>query len=446
LWLVCPGPARDNYHGWRERIDLDREPSRTINVSGLGVSQYWLEDDGIEREREMTDKPLYRVPSMAEIAAVPWNGYRIVSTFSGCGGSCLGFKMAGFKVIWASEFIPAAQETYRANHPGTTLDTRDIRQVQPEDILAATGLTVGELDVFEGSPPCASFSTAGKREAGWGKVKNYSDTKQRTDDLFFEYARLLKGLQPKTFIAENVSGLVKGKAKGYFKEILAALKACGYRVGAQLLDAQWLGVPQMRQRIIFQGVREDLDVAPAFPKPLPYRYSVREAIPWIVRHGNAPPHKDWVKAERDVGQFMVESDQYPNPTILQSGLNKASGVVEAECDISRYAIGREWDKLEPGEQSKKYYQLVRAPLDGPSPCVTQSAGTAWSPAAAAGVTHPTERRKFSIAELRRICAFPDDFVLTGSYAQQWERLGRAVPPVMMYHIAKTLRDEVLARV
>ena len=61
----------------------------------------------------------------------------------------------------------------------------------------------------------------------------------------------------------------------------------------------------------------------------------------------------------------------------------------------------------------------------------------------ASVTHPTERRKFTIAELKRICAFPDDFQLVGSYAQQWERLGRAVPPVMMFHIACTLRDEVL---
>jgi len=86
---------------------------------------------------------------------------------------------------------------------------------------------------------------------------------------------------------------------------------------------------------------------------------------------------------------------------------------------------------------------VRAPIDGPSPTVTQSAGTAWSPAAAAGVTHPTEKRKFSIAELRRICAFPDDFIFTGTYSQQWERMGRAVPPVMMMHIAQTIRTEVL---
>ena len=59
---------------------------------------------------------------MAEIAAIPWNGYNAISTFSGCGGSSLGYKMAGFRVLWASEFIPAAQDTYRANHPATILD------------------------------------------------------------------------------------------------------------------------------------------------------------------------------------------------------------------------------------------------------------------------------------------------------------------------------------
>jgi DNA (cytosine-5)-methyltransferase 1 len=74
--------------------------------------------------------------------------------------------MAGFKVIWANEFIPAAQETYRANSPRTILDTRDLRKVSPEDIISATGLQAGEIDLFDGSPPCASFSTAGKREAG----------------------------------------------------------------------------------------------------------------------------------------------------------------------------------------------------------------------------------------------------------------------------------------
>lgn len=230
-------------------------------------------------------KPPYQVPSMTEIAALPWNGFTVASTFSGCGGSCLGYRMAGFKVAWASEFIPAAQETYRANHPETYLDTRDIRTVKPEEILEVLGLRAGDLDLFDGSPPCASFSTAGKREKHWGLNKKYSDSVQRTDDLFFEYARLVEGIQPKVFVAENVSGLVKGVAKGQFLDILARLKACGYRVSCRVLDAQWLGVPQARKRTIFIGVREDLGKDPVYPKPLPYRYTLRDALPWIVASG-----------------------------------------------------------------------------------------------------------------------------------------------------------------
>ena len=355
------------------------------------------------REAEVT-KPAYRVPSMAEIAAVPWNGYSAISTFSGCGGSSLGYKMAGFKVLWANEFIPAAQEVYRANHPDTILDTRDIRMVTPESLLAAIGMVPGQLDLFDGSPPCASFSTAGVREQGWGHVKQYSDTRQRTDDLFFEYARLVKGIQPKVFVAENVSGLVKGTAKGYFKEILAALRQCGYNVRAQLLDAQWLGVPQMRQRIIFVGVRSDLGLAPAFPTPLAYRYSVRDALPWIAEiSGRTGPQFSRVESELDMPM---------NTIVIQ-------------------------------DPAQTRYEL----LDQPYTTIQAGAGARTSSSWAHGTCeHPTEKRKFSIAELRRICAFPDDFILIGTYAQQWERLGRAVPPVMMEKIASTIRDEILCKI
>ena len=242
-------------------------------------------------------KPKYRVPLMSEIVKIPWNGFNVVSTFSGCGGSSLGYKMAGFRVIWANEFISAAQETYRANHPKTILDTNDIRKVQPQDILNATGLNVGEIDLFDGSPPCASFSTAGIRGEGWGRVKKYSDTEQRTDDLFFEYARLIKGVQPKVFVAENVKGLTIGTAKemlgefqrDMFKDqsstILDTLFDCGYKVGFRVLNAADLEVPQNRNRVIFIGIRSDVakefGVEPCWPKKLPYQYSVKDAIPWI---------------------------------------------------------------------------------------------------------------------------------------------------------------------
>lgn len=341
-------------------------------------------------------KAKYVVPTMAEIAKVKKNGLKIVSTFSGCGGSCLGFKMAGYEVLWASEFVKAARDTYRKNAPRVPIDDRDIRKVKAADIFRMTGLEVGELDVLEGSPPCASFSTSGKRSKGWGKVRSYSDKSQRTDDLFFEFARLLAGLRPRAFVAENVSGLVKGVAKGYFKEILKALESCGYRVRASLIDASWLGVPQSRERLIFVGVREDLKKGPVFPKPKTKRITLDEAI-------------------------------FPPP-----------GEVEPETDISKYAIGREWSRLGLGEKGK-YINLVRPKLDEPCPTITAMVGVR----SAASVVHPLEKRKFSTAELRRICGFPDDFVLEGEWGQRCERLGRAVPPPMMMEIAKTLAEEVL---
>lgn len=374
------------------------------------------------------EKPLYNIPSMGEILKVPLNGLKVISTFSGCGGSCLGFRMAGFETIWASEFVKAARDTYRENHPNVYVDGNDIRSVTPEDILERVGMEVGEVDVLEGSPPCASFSMAGKRSQYWGEVKPYSDRRQRTDDLFFELARLIGGIRPKVFVAENVSGLVRGKAKGYFKEILTELKRQDYYVKAALLNAKWLGVPQSRERIIFIGVRKDIGIQPKFPVPLPYFYSVRDALPWVDTART--------RANVDVNR--------PSPTVQSHGRMHTQSelslpAVEPESRMDRYAVGAEWDKLHPGQSSQKYFNLTRPSLGQACPTVTAEGGNP----SLASVTHPTEKRKFSIPELRRICGFPDDFILTGTYSQQWERLGRAVPPPMMYHVATTIRDEVL---
>ena len=373
-----------------------------------------------------TTKPPYRVPLMAEIAALPWNGFKVASTFSGAGGSCTGYRMAGFKVVWANEFVPAAQASYKANAaPDCILDGRDIKHVQPEEILAATGLKRGELDLFDGSPPCQAFSTAGKREKGWGKAKTYEHgAKQCNETLFDEYVRLLRGLQPKVFVAENVSGLVKGTAKGMFLQILAALKGCGYRVTCRVLDAQWLGVPQQRQRTIFVGVREDLNLEPVHPSPLPYRYSVRDALPWIVSVEGANGFNGHAYQASTVQASTVQASRPLN--------------VEAETDISRWAIANEWETLKAGEKSKIFTQWMKSDENRPNPSITTQPG--------GGMIHPTEKRKFTIAELRRICAFPDDFILCGSYAQQWERLGNSVPPVMMAAIAREIRDKILSHV
>lgn len=365
-------------------MSLDDEPCPTVMTGGLSAfGDYWIEDDGKPPMKTETTKPPYRVPLMSEIVALPWNGFKVASTFSGAGGSCTGYRMAGFKVVWANEFVPSAQASYKANcAPDSILDCRDIKLVQPQEILDAIGLQAGELDIFDGSPPCQAFSTAGKREKGWGKEKSYEHgAKQCNETLFDQYIRLLRGLKPKVFVAENVSGLVKGTAKGYFLEILAALKASGYRVTCRVLDAQWLGVPQQRQRTIFVGVREDLKGEPAHPSPLPYRYSVRDAV------------RDAVRVNRRAGDY-VKAESQSSPSILSSDANRKDSA--------------------------------------------QMSAAGW-------IQTATEKRKFTIAELRRICAFPDDFILCGSYAQQWERLGNSVPPIMMRAIASTIRDEILTK-
>lgn len=378
---------------------------------------------------------------MAEIEARPLNGFIAASTFSGCGGSCLGYRMAGFDVRWANEFIPAAQDTYRLNHPTTYLDVRDIRKVRPHEILLRMGMGQGDLDLFDGSPPCASFSTAGSREDGWGQVKKYSDTFQRTDDLFNEYIRILTGLQPKVFVAENVSGLVKGTAIGYFKIFIEAMRSAGYVVAAELLDASRLGVPQTRQRIIYVGVRNDiaaLGYEPVFPKPLPYTYSVQDAIPYIRagRFGG-----EWKGADRPSPTISAQVSYAPKTSTQGLEIIEAPAVTEAEAkeaSIAAYAIGDEWEKLAPGEKGK-YFNLIKARPDKPSPALTAKGGDNT----AASVVHPFEKRKFYIHELLAIGGFPPDFQLTGTWAQKWERIGRAVPPIMMERIAIEIRDQIL---
>lgn len=106
---------------------------------------------------------------MSEIENIPWNGYNVVSTFSGGGGSCLGYRMAGYHVLWANEFVEEAQRTYRKNHRTTYLDTRDIREVTAEDILQQTRLKTGEIDLFDGSPPLLRVFDGWKAGKGLGK-------------------------------------------------------------------------------------------------------------------------------------------------------------------------------------------------------------------------------------------------------------------------------------
>lgn len=334
---------------------------------------------------------------LSDIKKIPTR-FEVVSLFAGGGGSSTGYRMAGGKVLAVNEFIPEAVNTYKANWSDTIILPGDVRKLTPEEILKTIEKKEGELDLLDGSPPCSAFSTAGSREKGWGQVKKYSDAQQgNVEDLFFEYTRILRGLMPKVFIAENVAGLTKGIAKGYLNEILRELKSSGYEVSCKILDAKWLGVPQSRTRAIFLGVRKDLwkdqYAEKLYPQPQSKTVSLEEAFSGLI---------------------FTEEDR-------------------RETDISGYAVYRELKNLPHGGQSTKYFQLVKAHPKMPSGCITASAGNVGI----ACVKH-WDNRAFTVAETKRIMTIPDDYVLTGTYQQKIERLGRMVPPLMMKVVADNL--------
>lgn len=169
----------------------------------------------------------------------------------------MGYKLAGCEVVGCCEIDPQMMEVYcRNNHPKYhyLMDIRAFNELDdlPDELYG--------IDILDGSPPCSVFSTAGEREAGWGKEKVFREgqAKQRLDDLFFHFIETAKKLKPKAVIAENVSGLIKGNAKGYVNEIFKAFDDAGYDAQLFLFNSAYMGVPQKRERCFFVAQRKDL--------------------------------------------------------------------------------------------------------------------------------------------------------------------------------------------
>lgn len=316
------------------------------------------------------------------------NAPTVISTFAGCGGSSLGYSMAGFRELLANEWDDNAVATFKLNFPDVPVIQGDIAKLTVEQVLELTGLQPGELDVFDGSPPCQGFSTAGKRVMD-----------DPRNQLFREYVRLLRGLQPKVFVMENVSGMVKGKMKLIFADILRELKASGYKVSARLLNAMYFNVPQSRQRLIFIGVREDLGIEPSHPKAESKPISIRDSIIDADTSGT-PPFND------------------------------------------KYA--KLWDKIKPGSNAQSiigvgYNNCVKPNPNKPAPTLPKTqTGRGF-----ATIAHWSEKRAMSIGEAKRVTSFPDGFKFIGNYSTQWMRIGNSVPPLFMRSIARHIRSAIL---
>jgi DNA (cytosine-5)-methyltransferase 1 len=320
----------------------------------------------------------------------------VISTFAGTGGSSLGYSMAGYRELLAVEWDNHAAACFRLNFPGVPLYHGDIAKLSVARVLDRTGLAVGELDVFDGSPPCQGFSTSGNRDFG--------DARNR---LFEQFARLLEGLQPRAFVMENVSGMVAGPMKLTFVDCLRTLKKAGYRVSARILDARYHGVPQMRRRLIFVGAREDLGVEPTHPRGTTWPIGVREAwrgIPDVPGPPTGPRAACWAS------------------TILP-GTNNGDG------RYSRPMLGK-----------KIGFNACRLHWDRPSPTLTKTH------ASSAPFLHPERPlARITIEQAKRIGSFPDAFAIPGAYTAAWARIGNSVPPLLMRAVAAHVRATILGR-
>lgn len=174
---------------------------------------------------------------------------KILSLFSGCVGLDLGFEKAGFDIPIANEFDKNIWKTFEVNHPQTKLLKEDIRKIDAKTLPK-------DIDGIIGGPPCQSWSEA-------GSLKGIEDDRGK---LFFEYIRILKSVQPKFFLAENVSGMLADRHSEAVKNIIKMFEECGYDVSLTLVNAKDYGVAQERKRVFYIGFRKDLNIKFDFPK------------------------------------------------------------------------------------------------------------------------------------------------------------------------------------
>lgn len=353
--------------------------------------------------------------------------FNVISTFAGGGGSSIGYKLAGGHILCVNEFVEEARTTYSSNFPDTQIIPDDIKQLSGQDFLDATGLKAGELDILDGSPPCSAFSLAGKRDKGWNSTKKYSDGKnqENIEDLFLEFARIAEVIQPKVIIAENVKGIMMGTSIMKLNEFLNKFESIGYIAAPKVLSAVDFGVAQKRERTILICVRKDvmeavglniLTVSSVFPQPTTGHVSLNNAIKDIV---NDP---DEVQELLDFVQggyqkkFLEPLPFNPKKTTKPSDKENLSWNPKASC-----------------------FNMIRPCPDLPSPTLTamgQKRGLS-------GVFHPASNRKLTVKELKRVMGLPDDYVVTGTFDQRAERIGRMVAPKMMCEVAKSVYENVI---
>jgi len=410
---------------WFEDTDFSHVKKPNVsNYKGEATASATLSEDYVKDVKDAepisADYQKYTLQDVYDGEAK--NNFNVISTFAGGGGSSTGYRLAGGKILCINEFVKEARNTYHENYPNTPILPDDIKELEGKDLLEAANVGVGEVDILDGSPPCSAFSMAGAvvqgkgHSAGFGQVKKYSDDKkvENIEDLFFEFIRVAKDIQPKVIVGENVSGLLMGEAKNYFYKITAEFGNIGYNVSSMLLDSSHYGVPQTRKRVIFIAVRKDvtdaigltsLNIAGVFP----------EKNSEVVTCG---------KAFEDLNYDEEEIKMLTETFSKGSHFETAS---KMPLDPKKVLTGCDY------HPKGHHFNMKRVSRFKPSPTITASGGC----------IHWNEMRKLALGETRRLTSLPEDFKLTGKWEQKSERMGRMVPPLMMKAIADSIYKKVL---
>lgn len=326
---------------------------------------------------------------------------KIIDLFCGCGGLSLGFEMAGFESVLAIDLWGDAIDSYNYNRKTKSGKCIDISDITNEELMLYRSNVVGVI----GGPPCQGFSTVGKR----------LDDDPR-NHLYKEYCRVVEIVDPEFFVLENVRGLLT-LSKGFFKhDIIDRFSKLGYNVKFSVLNAADYGVPQNRERVFFVGVKKGEF---EFPVKHENKISTKEAISDLLYDYNNGPLTEYQRNMRK-GTYEFLNNELTNHT--DSTVNI----------ISMIPDGGNIKSLPPEYWSIRKYNKAFERMNSNKPSNTVDTGHR-------NYFHYSENRIPTVRENARLQSFPDWFYFTGSKTSQYKQVGNAVPPLLAYELAKSIK-------
>lgn len=332
-----------------------------------------------------------------------------VDIFSGCGGLSLGLKEAGFAVAAAVEIDLKAQETYRLNHPSVRLFAQDIRELDPAEVLEATGLKPGELDLLAGCPPCQGFSRL--------RTKNKrTSVRDDRNNLVTEFLRFIMVMKPKTVMLENVPALAKDTR---FQKMRRQLHALGYQTVVQVLDAADYAVPQRRKRLIMLASNVH---TPEIADKARRRITVRDAL-----NGLSEPNQARDKLHR-LGENRSKEVRELIALIPKNGGSRG--------DLPRFY------QLDCHKRSDGFSDVYgRMAWDDVSPTITSGCHNPSK----GRFLHPSQNRTITLREAAILQGFPRRYRFNVNHGKESIALmiGNALPPPFIAAHAGALRRGLL---